>query len=530
MTQTQSAGAQALPRAATPEEVGVSSRAVWEFMEDCERNAVEVHSFMILRHGRVAAEVWRKPFRPDVPHTMFSHSKSFTSIAVGFAVEEGLLTLDTRVADVFPGQGRQSASAKSLTVRHLLTMTAGKLDNPFLFLKKHPDWTYDFLKRSFIKKPGKKFLYTSANTYLLCAVLHKITGQTVTQYLTPRLFAPLGIDVPYWETDPAGVETGGWGLQIKTEDQAKFIQCCLDGGVWQGKQVIPKAWLRQATAKQVENAPGVLDNCVGYGYQFWRCHVPDSYRADGLYSQFAIAFEAYDACIVINGGEPSEPKTLAAVWRHFPAGFLTEPAQQRPEDGLRLRQAIDCFSLDACCPASPRNPQMEAAVCNKHIHTNRKRFATVMGTPNFMLLANKPGRLDDIVFRFDETGLEFSWQEENSPRNVLRAAMDGTDATSQIQLGDMRLTTVSRARWREDGCLELYIRPLELVQARRMVFAFRGKRVRVHSKAEQGLPELVAFYLGFIGLKVTPTLRAAGRFLGRIATPIADPDFRGRLK
>ncbi len=522
-----------LPRAQSPEEVGVRTQAVIDWIRDCEQSGCEIHSFMILRHGKVAAEVWRRPFEPDVAHTMFSHSKSFTSVAVGFAVEEGLLTPDTKVCEIFPGVGKKSAAARSLTVRHLLTMSSGKMDNPFLFLKKDPDWVRDFLKRNFLFRPGKKFLYTSANTYLLCAILRKVTGQTVTEYLTPRLFEPLGIRTPFWETDPTGTETGGWGLQIRTEDQAKFIQCCLNGGVWEGKQVIPKRWLDAATVRQIDNAPGTPDNCVGYGYQFWQCHIANSFRADGLYSQFAIALRDYDACIVINGGEPEEPKTLEILWRHFPAGFFNGSLEQSAQEREKLRSTIERFELPSL-EAGERDPQAEQAVDGRMIRLKKRRFASVMGPVNLLLMAKKPGAINDLKLHFTEEGLEFSWQEQNSPRNTLLAGMDGGYRKSTIKLSTMALTVVSKAAWRDDGSLELFIRPLELVQARRMIFRFDGDRVRIYSKAEHSLRRLITFYLGFIGMKSGIRKGAFARMAGKVgnwlATPIVDPNLKGKLE
>lgn len=521
-----------LPRAKSPEEVGVRTQAVIDWIRDCEQSGCEIHSFMILRHGKVAAEVWRKPFEPGVAHTMFSHSKSFTSVAVGFAIEEGLLTLDTKVCDLFPHVGKQSRTAKSLTVRHLLMMSSGKMDNPFLFLKKNPDWVRDFLRRNFLFKPGRRFLYTSANTYLLCAIVHKVTGKTVTEYLTPRLFEPLGIAIPFWETDPTGTETGGWGLQIRTEDQAKFIHCCLNGGMWEGRQVIPKKWLDAATTRQIDNAPGTPDNCVGYGYQFWQCHIANSFRADGLYSQFAIALRDYDACIVINGGEPEEPKTLEILWRHFPAGFFNGTLEQTAQEREKLQLAIDAFELPSVDTA-PRRAEVEQAVDRRTIRLKSRRFASVMGPVNLLLMAKKPGRINDLSLHFTPEGVEFSWQEQNSPRNTLLAGMDGQYRKSTIQLSTMKLTMVSKAAWREDGSLELFIRPLELVQARRMIFRFDGDRVRIHSKAEHSLRRLITFYLGFIGIKSGIQKGAFARLTGklgnRIATPVVDPDLKGKF-
>lgn len=246
-----------LPRAESPESLGISSQSILNFIEDCERNRVELHSFMILRHGKVAAEAWWKPFNKDTAHTMYSHSKSISAIAMGFAISEGLVSLDTKVYPLFPDKLPRAVprEAFELNIHHLLSMTSGKLMNPAVNAEKM-DWIKNFLAAPFAWKPGTRFVYTNENSYMLCAIINKVTGMSVTDYLMPRLFEPLGIDRPFWEADQNGIEAGGWGLQLKTEDQAKIIQCCLQNGMWNGEQVIPADFLEKATNYQVDNAPG----------------------------------------------------------------------------------------------------------------------------------------------------------------------------------------------------------------------------------------------------------------------------------
>ena len=232
-----------LPRSASPEEAGVSSVAVAAFMEDMKKSGIENHSFLILRHGKVAAECFFAPFTRDTPHAMYSVSKSFTSTAIGFAVEEGLLSLDAKVIDFFPEYrpAQPDEKLEKMTVSHLLTMTSGK--NPSLLLDKTKDrWIKDFFNAPWISEPGEMFLYVSENIYMLCAILVRVTGISVTEFLTPRLYEPLGIPVPYWETDHHGVEVGGWGLMLPVEDFAKFTLCYAQNGVYEGKQVIPARW------------------------------------------------------------------------------------------------------------------------------------------------------------------------------------------------------------------------------------------------------------------------------------------------
>lgn len=158
-----------------------------------------------------------------------------------------------------------------MTVRHLLTMTSGK--NPSLLLDKTKDrWIKDFFNAPWISEPGEMFLYVSENIYMLCAILVRVTGISVTEFLTPRLYEPLGIPVPYWETDHHGVEVGGWGLMLPVEDFAKFTLCYAQNGVYEGKQVIPARWVQEATSVHSDNSANRdLDASAGYGYCFWQC-------------------------------------------------------------------------------------------------------------------------------------------------------------------------------------------------------------------------------------------------------------------
>lgn len=232
----------ALPRADFPEQVGVSSRAISELLDDFERSQIELHSIMILRHGKVAFETWRDPYAPDIPHTMYSVSKSFTSIAIGFAIDEGLLTLDTKVIDIFPEYRPQKydENLEKLTVFHLLTMTAGK-DVSVLENKAKVSWLKSFFGARWAFAPGEDWKYISENCYVMAAIIQKLTGLTVREYLAPRLFKPLGIrENPAWETDPNGLEAGGWGLFITTEELAKVADCMSHGGKYRGQAGHPR--------------------------------------------------------------------------------------------------------------------------------------------------------------------------------------------------------------------------------------------------------------------------------------------------
>ncbi len=241
-----------LPRAATPEDVGVYADVVEQFIDYIQKEQLEFHSLMVLRHGKVAAEWYNEPFDANTKHTMYSVSKSFTATAVGFAVTEGLLSLDDVVTDFFPDYPPRTPHEyfQKMTVRTLLTMTSGK-QTDMMANKGKIDWVEDFINSPWVFEPGTEYLYVNENIYMLCAILHRVTKMSVIEYLTPRLFQPLGIETPFWETDPNGVEAGGWGLYITTEDLAKFADCYLHEGKYRGRRVIPKTWAQEATKNQI---------------------------------------------------------------------------------------------------------------------------------------------------------------------------------------------------------------------------------------------------------------------------------------
>jgi CubicO group peptidase (beta-lactamase class C family) len=200
----------------TPEAQGVSAKAILDFIEAVEREKMELHSFMMLRRGQVIAEGWWEPYGPDLVHTMYSMSKSFTSTAVGFAVAEGKMSVEDKVISFFPDDlpAKVSDNLAAMRVKDLLTMATGNEKEPTQACVKEENWVRTFLAQTIAHKPGTQFMYNSAATYMCSAIVQKVTGQTILDYLTPRLFEPLGISGMRWESCPRGINTGGWGLSI----------------------------------------------------------------------------------------------------------------------------------------------------------------------------------------------------------------------------------------------------------------------------------------------------------------------------
>ena len=302
-----------LPRS-SPEAQGVSSAAVLSFVEAADKNIDALHSFMLLRHGHVVAEGWWAPYRADAPHSLYSLSKSFTSTAVGLAIAEGKLSLDDEVLKFFPDDApaQPSNNLKSMRVSDLLRMSTGQQTEP----PRTPDlpWTKTFLAQPVPFKPGTHFLYNTSATYMASAIVQKATGETVLDYLKPRLFDPLGIEKPTWEASPQGITAGGYGLSIRTEDIARFGQLYLQKGQWQGKQLVPAAWIEAATARQTSNGSNPKSDWdQGYGYQFWRCR-HGAYRGDGAFGQYCIVLPEQDAVIAITSGVKNMQAVLDLMW------------------------------------------------------------------------------------------------------------------------------------------------------------------------------------------------------------------------
>ena len=307
-----------LPRAETPEVLGT---AVSEMLAEADTTPnVLFQSVMVLKHGNVLLEQWLNGGAPDSTHTMWSVSKSFCATAVGMCIDEGLLALTDTVINFFPNDlpDEVSDNLRLMTVRDLLTMNCGHEVEPQVRVVSDQvdtirNWERVFLANPVTKRPGTWYCYNSIGTFMLSSIVQHVTGQKVNDYLLSRLWEPLHIDQPVWWENPDGINCGGWGLNLKTEDMAKFGQLFLQKGQWNGRQLVSAAWVDEASKYQVPSVPAgtrpdeveakglTPDNCswlLGYGYQMWRSP-EDSYRADGAFGQYIFVWPAQDAVIAI---------------------------------------------------------------------------------------------------------------------------------------------------------------------------------------------------------------------------------------
>lgn len=330
----------------TPEAVGVPSAALIRLIGKLKQFD-SLNSIMILRHGKCCAEGWWAPYAPKIQHTLFSLSKSFTALAVGLAQQEGRLSIHDRLAAYFPeyDSAIRDARMRDITLRQLLTMASGHASCACLQMFADPDgdWARGFFSSQLANEPGSGFIYNSAATYMLSATVRKVTGQNVREYLLPRLFEPLAIEPGMWENCPRGINVGGWGLYLTTEDIAKFAQLLLQNGSWNGRQLIPADYLRDAVSPKIDTARcSDTDWRQGYGYQFWMSR--HGFRADGASGQQALVIPEADMAIAITSGMDRVPELLEAVWELLPS--LSDTAlPEQPGEPRRLAELLATLEI-----------------------------------------------------------------------------------------------------------------------------------------------------------------------------------------
>ena len=346
----------ALMDRATPESQGVSSRSIIGWIDACEREIGPEHSlhgFVIVRHGHVIAEgTWAPYDTLNRPHMLYSHSKSFTSTAIGFLVDDGKLDLDARVLSFFPDKAPENPSAnlRALRVRDLLTMNVGASQTDPERKNPAGDWERLFLENTIEKEPGTVFKYDSCATYMLSAIVERVSGMKLMDFLKLRLFDPIGMTSPWTTVSPTGVACGGWGMNMTTRDIARFGQLYLDQGMWSGKRIISREWVALATARQTWSGAIAVtgedgsDWHQGYGFQFWRCR-HNAFRADGAMGQYTIVMPEQDAVVSIHAGLRNMQQEINLVWEHLLPAFGAKPLREDPAAQKALADICSALKL-----------------------------------------------------------------------------------------------------------------------------------------------------------------------------------------
>lgn len=433
------------PRLA-PEARGVSSAAIRAFVDAVEAQKLGLHSFMLLRGGVVLAEAWWRPFAVDIPHIMYSLTKSFTSTAAGLAISEGRFSLDDPVLSFFPRAAPKNASENlaALRVRHLLSMAVGHDADPTgEIMQSTADFPAAFFAIPIPHPPGTHFVYNSAASHMVSAIVQKVTGQKLIAYLMPRLFRPLGIRRPMWELDRAGRNMGGWGLFLRTEEIARFGQMLLQRGQWQGQQVVPAEWIAEATRKQVSNGDDQnSDWAQGYGFQFWMSRY--GYRGDGAYGQFCVVLPDQEAVFVATASAPDMQAILNAAWSTLLPGMKDAPLPEDRTKQAALRERLASLELPrpAGAPSSPREAEFlgrtyllgpnERRWESVTVRREGDAFILALGTPNsareFRFSATDwlPGEVQlEMPFPFAYAGAG-AWQSDDTLDLAARYLVPGS--------------------------------------------------------------------------------------------------------
>jgi CubicO group peptidase (beta-lactamase class C family) len=471
-----------LPRS-LPETQGVASQGLLDFVDAVEKAKLNLHSMMVLRRGHVVAEGWWAPYAANYKHTLYSLSKSFTSTAVGMAIGEGKFSLDDKIVSFFPQDvpATVSPNLAAMRVQDLLTMSTGhdKDTTPGMLTTKDGNWAKAFLAQPVDHDPGTFFMYNSGATYMLSAIVQKKTGQPVLDYLKPRLFDPLDIKGADWEVDPNGIDTGGWGLRVKTEDIAKFGQLYLQKGVWQGKRLLAESWIADATRSHIQSKGGSRkaeenDWLQGYGYQFWRCR-HNAYRGDGAFGQYCIVIPDQDAVIAITSETADMQGILDQVWNHIlPALKGVGMASDKKAVQAKLKQEMASLSF-----IPPTTLEPKASVDKVSGKTYR--------------IADNSLNIKSVLLKFKPNEVRFTMEDEQGPRDVLCGLGEWRESTTGLSPLPLKLvptsvpnekttTLYATGAWLDDQTFSMIWRFIETAHYERVTCTFQGDTVQVEFK------------------------------------------------
>lgn len=516
----------------TPEAQGVESAWLNGFfcaLYDCK--TIHTHSVAVLRHGKLIAEGSFKPYTAAYPHMQFSLSKSVVGMAVGLAVQEGLLSIEDKLVDFFADDRTLFRSQKlgTVTIKHLLQMTAGVKYNE-IFSETDRDWVHGYLSSDCAFEPGTDFYYNSMNSYMLSAVLEKVTGMPLVEYLMPRLFEPLQIPRPRWDVCPMGITKGGWGLYLRTIDMAKLGQLYLQNGRWQcadgPRQIIPEQWVSDSINGMVQTSPNNRDS--GYGYQLWRFPVEKAFQYSGVYGQHVIVLPHLDAVVAMTSGsqtfvsdEASEitkkyfardaegfhdaplPSNIRALRKlketlaHLYAVKETIPPQPP-------RSALPFFRRDNQEELAPRPVPEFAKPLDGRIYRLENGYGSVMPLALQIFTNNFPPAMNEVTFGFTPGLCHICLRcgEENS---TLTAGLENEPFRSNVTYNGETYPVGSSARLTTDEddrpVLKLYISFLQSPFTRVMKFIFYedAEKLLVRFDEQPSISESTEMLLSLMG-------------------------------
>ncbi|BAT57888.1 esterase EstB [Variibacter gotjawalensis] len=465
---------------AWPEDFGVSPSAILAFLDDVAAQGYELHGFMLARRGHVLAEGWWAPYRADRNHMTHSLTKSVTATAVGMAIAEDRFKLDDRVVSFFPDKlpEKVSDNLAAMTVRDLLAMKTGhaSMTSGSVWRPIKTSWVAEFFKIPVEFPPGTKWVYTSAATYMLSAIITKTTGQPLEEYLRPRFFEPLGIAGYAWDMGPDNINPGANGLSWKTVDSLKLGILHQQYGQWNGKQLLPREWVEQV---QHPHTPGK------YGWQWWRA--PDdvpAYLADGLFEQYSVVFPKHDAVIAVNAAIPSRSRFEYMLFKHFPAAFGDEVGKDE-KNLSKLVKRLKNLEVASFEPSEP-SPIVP--------HVSGKTYKALENTDD----------IKSVRFEFSGGTCVYSLEDANGTHTVEVGLVEPIEGNTSMpgralhhEYAPASMRVVASGFWQDDRTFVMSWAFVESAFRDTVVCQFNGANVRIDrsvnvNSAATSLPALKA--------------------------------------
>ena len=462
----------------SPESVGIKRGGIERFLSEAAKAGLELHRLMIVRHGKCCAKITWDPYSETDHHPVFSFSKSITATAIAFARQEGLLSLDEKLVDIFPEDipENPSENLRACTIHHLLCMSCGHETE---MTEYGPDWRRDFFSRPFVYKPGTFYLYNTAGSNMLAAIVKKKTGLQVTEYLRPRLFDPLGMGEIKCSRLPDDLHTehGGGGMRLTLDDMARFTQFMLQDGWHHGRQLLCDWYYKVAGTKQMETEGDsyghIKDWAQGYGYQCWLNYQHRSFRADGAFGQFGLVYPELDLCIISNAAT-EQTQTMMDLINAYVLPAVREdtvkamvPGSEPIIEKRRLPGLINC-----------RNPYFEAILSESVYEADdRMQMDGIAHLTGGAGVRSYPAdrHIEKLRFAFEDALTIYI--TENGTEYPLYAAIDGSFKISEID-GTRYAAT---ARWRALRRLELEVRSLSAISGVRMILTFDQDKMTIET-------------------------------------------------
>ncbi|MDF2941868.1 MAG: hypothetical protein K0S01_726 [Herbinix sp.] len=489
----------------TPESVGIPSEAIERLLDKLESGFTEPHGLMIMRHGKVCAQGWWTPYAPGIRHGLQSHTKTYAATAVGIAYTEGLLRLEDRVIDIFKEEAPENPSEnlQKLTIRDVLCMGCGMDTMP----APTKDWIREFLATPVNHVPGTTYMYNSTGSTLLGAIVRKLTGLGLHDYLKPRLFDKIGIDADNlrWIYMPDGMEVGGGGLYATTEDNLRLMKLYADNGLWEGERILSEDYVKKASTLQNESAteeannPLAKDNFLGYGFQIWMCKPEGVYRADGAMGQFTIVVPDKDMIIAITenaSGSHWAQTTLDTMWEFLDEIPMEKGLTENQAASEKLNRRLRMLSLPApiFSPYSEYSEKINGLVYQVGVDSFLLDNS-VASVAAFMGGAALPKGIEEFRFDFGKEGCSFNYLQGGESKSVA-IGIDGAYRYNKLGNGAVSVALMCGA-WTEEHVFQLTIRWVETCNHQKINFMFLEETVIIEEEGSalfiRKMPLITAF-------------------------------------